>query len=147
MRADRGRLGLGDQLAAQLPGWAARRWARVRRPDDILESTRWLFVVLVLVSLLLVMLHGGSTGVSRLVATVAAVTLGASAVTGYLRRSAPVALDAVDAVAVFGSPWRCRARRRLSGSSSPPSGSARCTARGLGHSCGAASSRSRSGRP
>ena len=77
-------------------------WARVRRPEDVLEATRWLFAVLALVSLLLTLPVPLSVvdGTGRLVVLASAVVLGLSWGAGYLRRSAPLAMDVVDAAAV-----------------------------------------------
>jgi len=77
--------------------------ARVRRPEGFVEGTRWLFVVMVLVSLLLA-LPGpffAADGAMWLVGVVSAVVLGLSVCAGYLRRSAPLAMDLVDSVALL----------------------------------------------
>ena len=91
-------LGLPTRLSVS----AVRMSARLRRPGDIQEATRWLFAVLALVSVLLVLpaplFAGNSTRL--LVALASAVVLGLSWGAGYLRRSAPLAMDVVDAVAM-----------------------------------------------
>jgi diguanylate cyclase (GGDEF)-like protein len=76
---------------------------RLRRPEDMTEATRWLFAVLVLVSLLISLptplLSGTAT--TKLVAVVTIVALGLSAATGYLRRDAPFGLDLLDAAGIL----------------------------------------------
>ncbi len=75
---------------------------RVRRPVEMVEATRWLFAVLVLVSLVLALPAAvvGADGTMRLVGGAGGVVLGLSWCVGYLRRSAPLVMDLVDAVAV-----------------------------------------------
>jgi len=77
--------------------------ARVRRPEGFVEGTRWLFVMLVLASLLLALPAPLSVahGTMWLVGVASAVVLGLSVCAGYLRRSAPLAMDLVDAVALL----------------------------------------------
>src|ERR1035437_1702419 len=67
------------------------------------EGTRWLFVVLVLASLLLTLPAPltAANGTLRLVAVAGAVVLGLSWGAGYLRLSAPLAMDLVDTVALL----------------------------------------------
>src|SRR5665811_2533202 len=54
---------------SRLSGMAARVWTRVRRPVEMVEATRWLFAVLVLVSLVLALPATvvGANGTMRLV--------------------------------------------------------------------------------
>ena len=77
--------------------------ARVRRPEGFAEGTRWLFVMLVLVSLVLALPAPLSVahGTMWLVGVASAVVLGLSVCAGYLRRSAPLVMDLVDAVALL----------------------------------------------
>ena len=91
------------EVPARLSALRARVWMRVRRPEGIGEGTRWLFVVLVLASLLLTLPAPltAANGTLRLVAVAGAVVLGLSWGAGYLRRSAPLAMDLVDAVALL----------------------------------------------
>ena len=91
------------EVPARLSALRARVWMRVRRPEEIGEGTRWLFVVLVLASLLLTLPAPltAANGTLRLVAVAGAVVLGLSWGAGYLRRSAPLAMDLVDAVALL----------------------------------------------
>jgi len=79
-------------------------WRLARRPEDIVEAMRWLFAVLVLVTL-------GVTLPSRLamvdssllaVGLVSATVLAFSWSVGYLRRSAPLWMDVVDSLAFLG---------------------------------------------
>jgi diguanylate cyclase (GGDEF)-like protein len=86
----------------RLSGLAARVRTRVRRPAEMVEATRWLFAGLVLVSLVLALPATvvGANGTMRLVAGAGGVVLGLSWCAGYLRRSAPLAMDLVDAVAL-----------------------------------------------
>ncbi|MHB1011007.1 MAG: putative bifunctional diguanylate cyclase/phosphodiesterase [Propionibacteriaceae bacterium] len=91
-----------DVRGARLPGLAARVRTRVRRPVEMVEATRWLFAVLVLVSLVLALPAAvvGANGAMRLVGGAGGVVLGLSWCAGYLRRSVPLVMDLVDAVAV-----------------------------------------------
>jgi diguanylate cyclase (GGDEF)-like protein len=84
-------------LANRLPGW-------VRPPTGIVDRTRWLFVVLVVASLVLAVpgVVVSSHGTARIVAVVAGVVFAASLATGYHRRRAPLVMDLVDAAAVMG---------------------------------------------
>ncbi len=90
-------------VTARLSPLRVRVWMRVRRPEGIVEGTRWLFVMLVLASLLLALPAPLADGHStmRLVGVAGAVVLGLSVCAGYLRRSAPLAMDLVDAVALL----------------------------------------------
>jgi diguanylate cyclase (GGDEF)-like protein len=85
------------------------RWRRVRRPENVIESTRWLFVVLALVSLLLALPAplGAAHVPSLLAAAACAAVLILSWIVGYLRRSAPLVIDVVDAVAILGFTLAC----------------------------------------
>jgi diguanylate cyclase (GGDEF)-like protein len=77
--------------------------ALVRRPQGIVESTRWLFALMALASVLLSVgapLSSSDTRM-RLLAVVSGGVLFASWTTGYLRRSAPFALDALDSAAAL----------------------------------------------
>jgi diguanylate cyclase (GGDEF)-like protein len=107
-----GEVGRGSQVQVEsgagvgegrLSGLAARMWVRVRRPGEIGEGTRWLFAVLVLVSLPLSLLAplAAANSTRLLVASASVVVLGLSWGAGYLRRSAPLAMDVVDAVALL----------------------------------------------
>jgi len=84
-------------------------WARVARPGDIQEATRWLFIVLTLVSLALALpaTLAAADGARLLVVLASSVVLGLSWATGYLRRSAPLVLDVVDAVAMAAFALAC----------------------------------------
>jgi diguanylate cyclase (GGDEF)-like protein len=77
-------------------------WARAGRPDGILEETRWLFVGLTLISLVLTipdpLIHARITGGPVLLAS--ALVLAASWIVTYLRRRSGL-FELVDAVAVF----------------------------------------------
>ncbi len=90
-------------VPARPPVLLAQVRARVRRPAGFVEGTRWLFVMLVLVSLLLALpaplfvTHGAMWPV----AVASAVVLGLSVLAGYRWRSVPLAMDIVDAVALL----------------------------------------------
>lgn len=90
-------------VSARLSALPAQVRARVRRPEGLVEETRWLFVILVLVSLLLALPAplSAAHGTMRLVGVVSAMVLGLSVFMGYLRRRAPLAMDLVDAVALL----------------------------------------------
>ena len=90
-------------VPARLSILPAQVRARVRRPEGFAERTRWLFVMLVLVSLVLALPAPLSVahGTMRLVGVASAVVLGLSVCAGYIRRSAPLAMDLVDAVALL----------------------------------------------
>ena len=79
-------------------------WGRARRPEDTVEGTRWVFALLVLVTLLFAMpgLLAQAKGAALLGGLVGAAVVALSWSTGYLRRSAPLWMDAVDAVAFMG---------------------------------------------
>jgi diguanylate cyclase (GGDEF)-like protein len=79
-------------------------WRRARRPEGIVEATRWVFALLVLVTLLFVLpgILALRHNVMLPVGLVAAVVLVLSWSTGYLRGSAPLWLDVVDAAAFLG---------------------------------------------
>jgi diguanylate cyclase (GGDEF)-like protein len=81
----------------------ARVPAPLRRPSDMTEATRWLFAVLVVLSLLISLpaplLSGTVT--TKLVAVASMVVLGLSVVAGYLRRRAPLGTDLVDTVGLL----------------------------------------------
>jgi len=83
---------------ADLPG---RAWTRIGRPVDAYEATRWLFLVLAAASVVLALpgVAAGGTGRPLLVTILAALVLVLSWSAGYLLRRAPIALDAVDALA------------------------------------------------
>jgi hypothetical protein len=89
-------------VPARLSPLPAQVRARVRRPEDIQEATRWLFAVLALVSIVLSLpaTLAAANGARLLVVLASSVVLGLSWGAGYLRRSAPFALDVVDAVAM-----------------------------------------------
>gem|GEM_PF-1006826 len=78
-------------------------WMRPRRGAEMVEATRWLFAVLTLVSLPLALLAPLTTANDsmRLVAVASAVVLGLSWSAGYLRKSAPLGMDLVDAGAIL----------------------------------------------
>ena len=90
-------------VPAPLSGLSGLVPARFRRPEGLVEGTRWLFLMLVLVSLLLALpaplfiTHGAMS----VVGVAGAVVLGLSAFAGYLRRSVPLAMDMADAVALL----------------------------------------------
>jgi diguanylate cyclase (GGDEF)-like protein len=81
----------------------ARVFTRVRRPDDMVEATRWLFALLVLVTLLLAappsLTSGNAT--TRLLATASLLALALSTGAGYVWRSAPLATDLLDTAAIL----------------------------------------------
>jgi len=79
-------------------------WRRVRRPDEIVEATRWLFALLTLVTLLLSLpaLRASVSSTMLLVGLVSSVGLAVSMTAGYLRRSAPWWTDGMDALALLG---------------------------------------------
>jgi len=79
-------------------------WRLARRPEDIVEAMRWLFAVLVLVTLLFSLppILGTSRGTMLIVGLVSALVLGLSWSMGYLRRSAPLWMDVVDTLAFLG---------------------------------------------
>jgi hypothetical protein len=89
-------------VPARLSPLPAQVRARVRRPGEIQEATRWLFAVLALVSIMLTLPAplAAANGPRLLVVLASSVVLGLSWGAGYLRRSAPFALDVVDAVAI-----------------------------------------------
>ena len=89
-------------VPARLSVLPAQVRARVGRPEGFVEGTRWLFVMLVLVSLVLALPAPLSEahGTMWLVGVASAVVLGLSVCAGYLRRSAPLAMDLVDAAAM-----------------------------------------------
>lgn len=78
--------------------------ARLHRPSGIVESTRWLFALLAVVSLVVSLPgafsapHGATL---MIVGFGAALTLTASWVCGYLRRGVPFGLDVLDAAALI----------------------------------------------
>lgn len=76
---------------------------RVRRPDGLDEGTRWLFVIMVLVSVLLALPAPltAAHGLMWLVGVAGAGVLGLSVCAGYLARAAPLAMDVVDALALL----------------------------------------------
>jgi diguanylate cyclase (GGDEF)-like protein len=79
-------------------------WGRARRPEETVEATRWVFALLVLVTLLVALpgVLALARGTTLLVGLVSAVVLALSWTGGYLQRSAPWWMDAVDAVAFLG---------------------------------------------
>ncbi|MEP7370047.1 MAG: hypothetical protein ABI662_10345, partial [Dermatophilaceae bacterium] len=79
-------------------------WQRARRPEDPVEATRWVFAVLVLVTLLFALpaLLAGADHAMLPFGVLSGAVLGLSWSTGYLRRSAPLWMDVVDAVAFLG---------------------------------------------
>ncbi|NEK57929.1 EAL domain-containing protein [Geodermatophilus sabuli] len=91
--------------AAPSPWLRARARRRLHRPDDLVEQTRWVFLVIALVSLAATtpaaLVGGASWGPALLVLATLALT--ASWIVRYRSQAAPAALDAVDvlAVAVF----------------------------------------------
>ncbi|HZL06711.1 MAG TPA: hypothetical protein VFE45_15080, partial [Coriobacteriia bacterium] len=70
---------------------------------EIVEATRWLFAVLALVSLAIALLAplAVADGTRLSAALASAAVLGLSWGAGYLRRSAPLTMDVVDAVAIM----------------------------------------------
>src|SRR5687767_12367936 len=82
---------------------AARALALARRPQEIIEVTRWLFALLTLVSLLLVMPAplSQARGGTLLLAVASALYLAGSWIAGYLRRRASLAMDIGDALAIL----------------------------------------------
>src|SRR5665647_2103106 len=89
-------------VPARLSPLRARVWARVVRPEDIQEATRWLFAVLALVSIVLSLpaTLAAADGARLLVILASSAVLGLSWGAGYLRSSAPLVMDVVDAAAM-----------------------------------------------
>jgi diguanylate cyclase (GGDEF)-like protein len=87
---------LASWLVSRIPGW-------VHRPVGIVERTRWLFAVLVVVSLLVMLPAGlaGSSASVRGLVLASALALMVSWVSGYRRRRVSIAMDLVDAVALL----------------------------------------------
>ncbi len=84
-------------------GRPGRVWERARRPDDMVEATRWLFAVLALISLaitLVPVLTGSNTNV-QLAGVLAITALATSVAIGYFRRSASLVSDITEAAAVL----------------------------------------------
>ncbi len=83
--------------------------ALVRRPTDMVEATRWLFAVLALVSLLITWPAplASAGGTMLLVALACSCVLAGSWVWGYAHRTAPLASDLIDAVAIGGFALAC----------------------------------------
>jgi diguanylate cyclase (GGDEF)-like protein len=77
---------------------------RARRPTETVEGTRWVFAVLVLVTLLFALpaVLALAKGAILLVGLASAVVLLASWSAGYRRRTASLWMDAVDTVAFLG---------------------------------------------
>ncbi|OIQ82402.1 cyclic di-GMP phosphodiesterase Gmr [mine drainage metagenome] len=103
VRGSQEQVGSGaDVRGVRLSWWDAQVRMRVRRPVEMVEATRWLFAVLVLVSLVLALPAAvvGADGTMRLVGGAGGVVLGLSWCVGYLRRSVPLGMDLVDAVAL-----------------------------------------------
>ena len=90
------------EVPARLSALRARVWARVVRPEDVQEATRWLFAVLALVSIVLSLpaTLAVADGARLLVVLASSVVLGLSWGAGYQRRSAPLVMDVVDAAAM-----------------------------------------------
>ena len=84
-------------------------WMRPRRAGELIEATRWLFAVLTLVSLPVALLAPLTApgGTMPLLAVASAVLLGLSWSWGYLRRSAPLGMDLVDAGATLAFALAC----------------------------------------
>jgi diguanylate cyclase (GGDEF)-like protein len=82
---------------------ASRQAARVRRPTDVVESTRWLFAMLAVASLAITLPALVVSGDRRMLpaALASAVALVSSWSAGYLRRDAPLGMDLVDAFAIL----------------------------------------------
>jgi len=84
-------------------------WRRVRRPEEIVEATRWVFALFVLVTLffglpaLLVM----DDSTTLFIGLSSWLVLGLSWSVGYLRQIAPLWMDLVDAVALLGFALAC----------------------------------------
>ena len=79
------------------------------RPADMVEGTRWLFLLLTLASLLITWPAPLTTagGPMLFVALAASLVLAASWTAGYLRRRAPLTTDVVDAVAIAAFALAC----------------------------------------
>ena len=86
-----------------------RVWMRPQRAGEMIEATRWLFAVLALVSLPVALIAPltASDGSMPVLAMASAVVLGLSWSLGYLRRSAPLGMDVVDAVATLAFALAC----------------------------------------
>jgi diguanylate cyclase (GGDEF)-like protein len=91
------------------PSLRARVWLHARRPTEMVETTRWLFALLSLVSLVISLIAPLATarGVLLLAAVVSAVVLAASWAGGYVRRRAPLVLDVVDSIALLAFTLAC----------------------------------------
>jgi len=76
-------------------------WKRARRPEGGKEATRWLMVVIAILSLLVILpgLLATTNAMMQLAGLVSGVVLALSWSAGYLRKSAPWPMDLVDAVA------------------------------------------------
>jgi diguanylate cyclase (GGDEF)-like protein len=88
---------------SRVPRLSARVVPLFRRPEDMTEATRWLFAVLAIASLAISLPAPLSSGDStmRIVAVAVAVVLALSVCAGYLRRTAPLGTDLVDAVGIL----------------------------------------------
>ena len=97
------------EVPARLSPLRARVWTRVVRPEDIQEATRWLFAVLALVSIVLSLpaTLAAANGTRLLVVLASSVVLGLSWGAGYLRRSAPLVMDVMDAAAMAAFALAC----------------------------------------
>ena len=96
VRRASGRAALVARLSERIP-------TRVRRPTDIVEATRWLFIVLALACLTFAMvtpLTAGSTPF-LLSATASASALAVSWIVGYLTKRAPLGMDLLDVLAAL----------------------------------------------
>ena len=84
-------------------------WMQPRRATEMVEATRWLFAVLTLASLPLTLLASlaARNGTMPLLAASSTVVLGLSWGLGYRRRSAPLGMDVMDAVATFAFALAC----------------------------------------
>lgn len=93
---------MGLPLTQPRPAVAHLR-ATIARPTGTLQSTRWLFAILALLSVALGMVAALVTARDPQIwfIVAGAMTLAASMTAGYLTRSAPPLADALDAAAVF----------------------------------------------
>ncbi len=86
-----------------------RVWMRPQQAGEMVEATRWFFAVLTLASLPVALIAplAASGGTMPLLAAASAVVLGLSWGWGYLRRSAPLGMDIVDALATLAFALAC----------------------------------------
>ena len=104
--------GVVDAVRAGLPVGAERPvrvWARARRPDGLVERTRWLFCLCVLASLALTLPAPlvAANATTLLLVVVSSGALVTSWVYRYLTGTDPLSFDVMDAAAVLGFALAC----------------------------------------